>query len=177
MLNFLPQKNKNSIIFEYILRVNVFLLVFVFIASLFLISLFLPSYFFVSLKEDNITSQLESIKQKNINKGDDPIVFIKNINRLSVVLADSSNSDIKDSEIINKIISLKNNDIKISSIVIEHDQTGGRNISIAGISKNRDSLSSFEKEIKIDGYFKSLLFPVSNYIKSSNSDFKATLTI
>lgn len=177
MLNFLPQKNKNSIIFEYILRINIFLFIFLFIACLFLISLFLPSYFFVAEKNNKIDFQLQSIKQKNLSKGDDPIVFIKNINRLSLVLSEDKGSNIKNSEIINKIISLKNNDIKILSININYDNSGGRTISITGTSKVRDSLSAYDKEIKIDGFFKSSTFPVSDFIKGSNSDFTATLTI
>ncbi|MFH1454796.1 MAG: hypothetical protein ABIF22_00495 [bacterium] len=176
MLNFLPQKNKNQIILEYLLRVMSFLLLFVFASSLILISLFVPSFFFVKYKSDTINDQLELAKQKNINIGEDSAVFIKNVNRLAAVLSDINT--LTYSDIINKVMSLKNKDIKISSIIITVENTTGiRKILINGIANTRDSLTTFEKEVKIGGTFKDVLFPVSNFIKNSDSSFSVTLTL
>lgn len=177
MLNFLPQKNKKQIIFEYLLRITVFLLLFIFGSSLILISLFFPSFFFVKYKNDTVNSQLELVKQKNISKGEDPIVSINNVNILSVALAGDANSALSYSEIIKKIVSLKNDGIKISSIAIsKENSTGIKNVLINGIADTRDSLSLYENNIKTDGYFDSVIFPVSNFIKSSNAEFSITLT-
>ena len=176
MLNFLPQKNKNKIIFEYLLRVTSFLLLFVFVSSLILISLFMPAFFFVKYKNDTVSSQLELVKQKNIDKGDDPILFIKNVNRLAIALSDSAGSNINYSDIINKILSIKNKDIKISFIGIS-EENGTKKIILNGIASTRDSLTIFNKNIETDGFFKTVVFPVSNFIKSTNSEFTATLTL
>ncbi|MFA5651951.1 MAG: hypothetical protein WC933_01150 [Candidatus Paceibacterota bacterium] len=176
MLNFLPQKNKNKIIFEYLLRVTVFLLLFVFLSSFVLISLFVPSFFFAKYKNDTVNSQLELTKQKNINKDGDPTIFIKNVNRLVVALSNNNVSNMAYSDIINKVVSLKDKDIKISSINIsEEANTNSKKILINGIAKTRDSLTLFDKEIRVDGFFESVIFPVSNFIKSTNSEFSATL--
>lgn len=177
MLNFLPQKNRNEIIFEYLLRVNIYVLSFILIATSILIILFFPSYFYVKLKNKNINSQLDFAKQKNINKGEDPIVFIKDLNRLSLALSVDHTYSVLCSVIIDKLVLLKNNNIKIYSINIEHLSDGTRKILLNGVAKTRDSLTMFDKEIKTDGFFKSASFPVSNFIKSSNSDFSAVLTI
>lgn len=178
MLNFLPQKNKKQIIFEYLLRISIFLLVFIFISSLILISLFIPSFFFAKYKNDTVNSQLESAKQKNINNGEDPIAFIKNVNRLSVALSDNAGPIVSHSNIINKIVSLKNKDIKILSIIItDENDKGGKTVLLNGIAKTRDSLTAFNNDIKSDGFFSSVVFPVSNFIKSADSEFSATLTL
>jgi hypothetical protein len=177
MLNFLPQKNKNQIIFEYLLRVTAFLLLFIFVSSLILISLFIPSFYFVNYKNDTINIQLESIKQKTINKSDDPVKFIKNVNRLSIALSDNSTSSIRYSELVNKITLLRNKDIKIKSIEISKDISGGVKMYINGIAATRDGLTMFDKAIKVDGSFKEVIFPVSNFYQPVNSEFSATLTL
>jgi hypothetical protein len=176
MLNFLPQKNKNQVIYEYLLRITIFLSLFIFVSSLILISLFLPSFFYTKLKDTSINNQLELAKQKNLNNGVDPIVFIKNVNRLSVALSD--NSTVQYSDIIDKVMSLKNKDIKILSISISEDNSsGGKKVLINGIANTRDSLTLFDKDIRVDGFFNTVVFPISNFIKSTNSEFSATLVI
>lgn len=175
MLNFLPQKNKNKIIYEYLLRVSILLSIFVFLSTLILISLFIPSFFYTKLKNDTINNQLQLTKQKSAIKGEDPALFIKNVNRLSVALSD--NTAIKYSSVINKIVSLKNKDIKILSINITENESGGKKVLINGTANTRDSLTLFEKEIQTDGSFSTVVFPVSNFIQSTNSDFTASLTI
>lgn len=176
MLNFLPKKNKKEVILEYFLRVVFYLLMFIFLSNIVLIILFTPSFFFAKYKNDTLNSQLESVKQKNITNGDDSVAFIKNMNTLSTVLSADSKFILADSDIIKKIVSLKNNNIKILSITItKENELGDKKILLSGIANNRDSLSLYEREIKIDGTFHSVIFPVSNFIKSSDLDFSVTL--
>jgi hypothetical protein len=175
MLNFLPQKNKNMVVAEYLLRVAIFLLISAFFSILVLVSLFMPSFFFVNYKNDTINNQLKVAELNNIGKGDDPILFIKNINMLVTALSNTDDGA-NYSEIIDKIVSLKNKDIMISSIKVSGDaMTNSKKILISGVANTRDSLTSYEKEIKIDGFFDSVEFPVSDFIKSNDSDFSATL--
>jgi len=176
MLNFLPQKNKNQIIYEYLLRVIAFLLLFMFISSLILISLFIPSFFFAKFKNDTINNQLISTQQKSADKGEDPVLFIKNVNRLSISLS-NTNTKATYSDIIKKIVSLKNKGIKISSIVISQESNASKKILINGVAKTRDSLTLFDKEIRIDGFFSNVTFPVADFIKSTDSEFSATLIL
>jgi hypothetical protein len=176
MLNFLLQKNKNMIVLEYILRIVVFLLFFIFAAIIFLITLFTPSFFIANSKNITIKNQLEITKQQNLIKGEDPIVFIKNVNRLASALSED-NTGAGYSDIINKITSLKNKNITISSISINvnGDTANSKKIEITGIAKTRDSLTKYEKDVETDGFFDSISIPVSYFIQDTNSDFSATL--
>ena len=178
MLNFLPQKNKNQIVFEYLLRVSVFLLVFILVSSVVLISLFVPSFFYAKYNNDAIAEQLKVSEQNISNTGGDPIALIKNVNDLSSILSSLDLvAPISYGEIINKIVSIKNKDIKILSINIAEDDTGTKTISINGTSNTRDSLIAFEDVLVSDGSFNNINFPVSDFIQSSNSQFSATLNI
>jgi len=177
MLNFLQQKNKKQIIFEYLLRVSIYLLLFIFVSTIILISFFIPSFFFTKYKNDTVTSQLLSIKQKNSNLSEDPIVFIKKINNLAPVLSNNV-SPLTYSDIVSKIVSLKNNDIKILSITITKEtNTGGKRIILGGVANTRDSLTLFNKDLESDGFFNQVTFPVSNFIKSLDAEFSATLIL
>lgn len=178
MLNFLQQKNKNTIIFEYLLRVTIFLLVIILISVLVLISLFLPSFFFAKYKNNIISGQLESIQQKNIDKGEDPVAYIKNVNRLSTILSGGTNKTIRYRDIIDKIVSFKNKDIKILSISITQEKVlNSKKILINGIANTRNSLTLFDRDIRTDGFFSKVTFPISDFIKGSDSEFSATLII
>jgi uncharacterized protein (DUF2225 family) len=149
---------------------------FIFLSSIVLILLYTPSFFFVKYKNDTLNSQLESNKQKSISKGEDSLIFIKNVNTLSSVFSDNTLSGLSYSDIIKKVTYLKNSDIKIISIVmIKENQVGDKKILVSGIATNRDSLSLYERDIKIDGTFDSVTFPVSNFIKSSDLEFSVTL--
>lgn len=175
MFNFLPQKNKNQIIIEYLLRVLGYLLIFIFSASIILASLFVPTYFFSKYKSDAMNSQYKTINQQPIKNIEDPIALIKKVNRYIPILLDTSMTTVSYSDLINKVISLKNPDIKITSISIINSTTVIKTVSINGISNNRDSLTAFKKSLETDGFFDSVTFPVLDFIKSMGSEFSAVL--
>lgn len=176
-LNFLTLDNKNRITFEYLLRIAIYFLSFTFLSTIILIVLFFPSVFFSNYKNNSVKDQLESAIQNNLNKGEDPILLIKSANRMAVALSsDSSASSLTKSEIISKIISLKNKDIKITSIDIIEDNDLNKKIIMSGFSKTRDNLTLYKNDLKTDGTFSEVIFPVTDFIKSSNSDFQASLT-
>jgi hypothetical protein len=174
MLNFLPQKNKNEIVSEYLLRLSFFLLLFIFLSSIILISLFAPTFFYAKIKDNAFQQQFASVEQENASKGVDPVAFVKNVNVLATSLA--LKSDPTDySDIINKIVSLKNKDIKILSISISEDTPTTEKILLNGIAGERDSLTDYENALETDGFFNSISFPVTDFIQDSNSGFFATL--
>lgn len=176
MLNFLEKKNKKQVVCEYILRVGIYLSLFVFLSSLMLIAFFAPSFFFVKYKDETIQKQLESINQTNLNKAEDPIAAIKNINKFSTIFPKENTQKNSYKDIIDKIISLKNNNIKIYYINIEQ---GAKNkkIIVNGVANTREGLTTFNNSLKTDGFFSEVSFPVTDFIKSSNADFTATLTL
>jgi len=175
MLNFLPQNNKKKIILEYLSRILIMLLIFLFFAVVLLISLFIPSIIFSKYKNQTVKNQLESIKITNINENQDPIELIKKINTMIGILSGGNTVSLLMSNTIQKIISLKNKDIEILSISISDNSTSSEKIIINGIAKTRDGLTLFDKDLKNDGLFYSVDLPISNLIKNTNAQFTITL--
>ncbi|MFA5934380.1 MAG: hypothetical protein WC827_00620 [Candidatus Paceibacterota bacterium] len=174
MLNFIPEKNKGKIITEYFFRFFTYFLLFSFFTLVVLISLFLPSNFYSKYKNNNISGQLSSIKGEVGENNEDPIEIIKDVNKYVKIFVNEKEKT-QFSDIIQKIISLKNKNIKISSISVINDVGDTVKIVINGISGTRDSLTSFDRELKNEGYFQSVELPVSNLIKNIDSDFTMTL--
>lgn len=175
MLNFLPQKNRKQIILEYLHRVFSLLLQFFFVINIILITFFMPSYFYAKYKNNTINDQLLSLQDENATKGEDPVGFMKNINKLSIALSNDQNFTITYNDIVDKIISYKDKDIKIQMISISQEKNEDKKVQLSGIAKTRDSLTSFSTNMKTDGFFSSVVFPVSNFLKSSDLEFSATL--
>ena len=175
MLNFLLEKDKKNIVTEYFFRVAIYFLLFGLFSLVILVSLFLPSNFYSKYKNINVSQQLSSIKEGVGKNSEDPIKTITGVNKFIKVFSDDGRGMLF-SDIINKIISLKNKKIKISLFSINKSKDGSLDIIIKGISDTRDDLTSFDKELKKDGYFQSVELPVSDLIKNIDSDFTITLT-
>lgn len=174
MLNFVLEKNKKNIIEEYFIRVfNIFLIFFLF-SIILLITLLLPSVFYIKYENNIVSQQLLSIKDKVGNNNEDPIEIIKNTNFITKII-DSEIENYDFTGILEKVISLKNNNIKIHSFSIIKNSNNKIEIIIDGISKTRDSLTSFNKKLKESGLFEKVELPVSDLIKNIDSNFKITL--
>jgi hypothetical protein len=176
MLNFLTQNIKNKVINEYSLRLVVVLLIMIFIVCVFLISLFLPSFFMSMYKslaiDDQYRTTMLNIKEDSLNS----IEIVKENNSLISVLSSKNAQDISTStsEFIEKIFLLKNENIKISSVLVSN-KVGEVKVIIGGVSKTREGLTLFNKALKNSYYFDEIILPVVNLLKSIDIEFNITL--
>lgn len=174
MLHFLPQQNRKKVISEYILRVCTCFLLFVSIAAAFFIILFLPSVFFSLYKYKNVEYQLSSANISVTNKSIDPIAMIKRVNTLPQIFSDASTTGIMVTDVLQKIISLKNSHIQIKHFAITGDAFSQR-IIMQGTSATRDGLIAFQDSLKAESTFTSVDLPVSFLIKDTDNDFTMTV--
>ncbi len=175
MLSFLPQNNRKKVIAEYLSRVFVIFLVFLFSSAVILIFLFIPSAIFSKYKNQTVNNQLESIKVADRSKNQDPTELIKKINAMVGMLSNEKTASILMSDMIQKIISLKNKNIQISSISISKDNSASEKIIISGVAKTRDDLTMFDNDLKNDDSFYSVDLPISDLIKNTDAQFTITL--
>ncbi len=176
MLNFLPKSYIKKVNLGYIFRTYVFLFTFILLAGIILTLLFIPSAIFSKYKNITVANQLESTKSVEVNEGVDAVALIKKLNAIVKVLSISGQTGLSPSDLVNKIISIKNTDIKISAISISNIQDVVTKIVITGVSKTRDSLTSFDNGLISDGTFASVDLPISSLIKSTDANFTMTLT-
>lgn len=177
MLHFLLQNNRKQIIIEYILRVLIFLLFFAFAASIVLTAFFLPSVFFADYKYNTVNNQTQSANLIDANKYENSASLLKKINVLTTALSYGKSTSTLDTNLIDKIISLKNANIYISSISILSDESAHvENVSLSGISGDRDDLTLFYNDLKSDGSFQNVVLPVSNLIEDANAPFTITFS-
>src|SRR5690349_8660857 len=148
MLSFLPQNNRKVIITEYLSRIFIVFLNFSFIGLIILIALFVPSSIFSKYKSATVKNQLETVKIASSQESQDPVELIKKINAMVSILSKEDTTPILMSDMIQKIVDLKNKDIKITAINIAKDLSGMERISVSGVGKTRDSLTTFNKDLK-----------------------------
>ncbi len=174
MLDFLPQKNKRQVTLEYILRGLIFLLVAVFLGLFLLILLFIPSAIFSKYESKTVANQLDITESLASKSNNDVVALVKKLNSMADIL-ERDTANISDSGIIDKIISLKNNNISISSFSISAAAGNSQKITISGIASTRDDLTSFNKALVDDGTFTNVDLPVSYLINNTNANFSITL--
>lgn len=175
MLNFLPQRNKKSVVYEYILRISSFLLFFFFVVLLFLICFLTPSYFFAKYKEKVVSDQLNSMISISSDSKDTSLSTIKDTNAIIAVLSATDTLPIKKSDLIKKVINNKGSGISLRLFSFSNINAGSANMTIAGVTNTRDDLINFEKILQKDGSFSSVNLPISNIIKDVKSDFTMVL--
>ena len=177
MLHFLLQNNKKQIIIEYLLRLSIFFLLFAFAASLILTAFFLPSFFFADYKYKTVNDQAQSANIVDEKKYDDSASLVKKINVLTTALTYGKSESAIYTDLIDKIILLKNAYISISNISISSDESAHvENVSLSGISGDRDDLTSFYNDLKGEGSFQNVVLPVSSLIEDTNAPFTITFS-
>ncbi len=159
------------------LRTSIFLLLFVFASSFVLIAFFLPSFFFAEYKYKTIGDQAQSVNLTNADKYENSSSIVKKINGMANALSYGKSESALTTDLIDKIISLKNSNITISAISISSNAGANvKNIVINGTSGNRDDLTVFYNNLKGEGSFQNVILPVSSLIQSTGASFTITLS-
>jgi hypothetical protein len=174
MLHFLPEQNTKQVRLEYIMRVCIYAFFFIFLASLLLISLFLPSVIFSVFNNQTAQSQLVSILAVNNAEGIDPTTVIAGANGMTKVFSGEDASSTELSDIVGKIVSLKNTNVQIASIVMT-ENPGTKTFVVSGTAMTRDDLTAFDNALVNSGIFASVNLPVSDLIDDTNDTFAITL--
>ena len=175
MLNFLPQKSKKSVVYEYILRISSFLLFFIFVVLLFLICFLSPSYFFAKYKEKVVSDQLNTMVSASQNSGDSTLTTIRNTNSVINILSATDTLSLSRSSLIKIIVDNKVDGVSINSLSFVNNTDGSLSLTVNGVANTRDDLIAFNKNLKKDGSFSSIDLPISDIIRNMKSDFTMIL--
>jgi hypothetical protein len=142
---------------------------------LLLIMSFIPTAIYSKYKNRTVDAQLGLVKSTQTTDEKETSLIVTKLNGLADVLSRDSDQ-ISSIGLVDKILSLKNSNISLVSLSILEGENGLRKITVSGISRSRDDLTRFNKNLISDGSFGNIDLPVSNLIKNSDLNFTMTMT-
>lgn len=178
MANLLPNKTKLALISLYKKRLIVVSLWM--ICSIFIISSILMGSLFVVLKLNNqsltklltFSDGLEDVRNANKYRND-----ISAANEQAKIIVNNNQQNISPTYYIDKINNLKSKKIKINIISVERAENSDLSISFNGSAETRSDIVDFINQLEKSGEFTEVNAPVSNFIKSTDSNFTITVVI
>lgn len=177
MINFLSEKNKKEVKSEYSLRVISTFLIALSLTMVFVCVFLIPAHILSIYRKAVISDQLTMIKSSSLNQTSISLSEVKRINEIVKVLTPNITDQKPLSDYVKSVLNVKNRDITISSISVDSDVSQNPKIILKGLSKTRDGLTRFAKDIKSLNIFSSVDLPISSLVKSSDIDFVITLIL
>lgn len=156
------------------------------IAVTFLVSINLvllaPAYMSLSSEQASAELRIANFTGKSsaqvAEEEQDASKTIADINKKMALLlgvSTSTNPRSIPSEVFESILSLKEGNIKISSLL--YDATPEREqVVVSGRSLDRDSLARFVESLRQKSGFTTVDLPIHSYVKSTNIDFTITMS-
>ena len=180
MINITPKEEKIRLERDFYLRVAIFFLALLGVATIVACFAVLPSYITSLERKNFVNTQLEKQKNNNTPELDKTALGIaKDLDfKLKLMEKLQKNDYAFSSNVIDKVNAKKTNGIKITEI--SFDASGAdkiKKIKVSGVAANREKLLEFRKLFEADSSFKSVDLPISNFIKGSNIQFYINLVI
>src|SRR3989344_1377875 len=175
MLELLPKSQKQSIKKEYFLRLTVVSLSFLLAAGILFLIFLSPSYFLSVVKEDVINKEFENVKKTHSESGDKEFEGAIKSSKEMIALLKSKDGAFLMKDLILKIISKKSSRVAIDGISMNYSKSGQYQISIKGISKNRELLKLFADSLRREKNLNRFNCLFSNFAKIADIDFNITL--
>lgn len=179
-MNLLPITEKEKIIKGLKQRTIVLALFAVTISFVFGFVILIPSYFLVENNFSKIKSENMTLGNNNEKEQNEMIGLPEEIeSKLPVLENVIYQKNIQ--SILNEIIDLKNDKIKITSLSFSRDASfGGEKgivVIVSGVSQDRLSLASFSNNLKESKNFTNINVPVSSLAKDKNLPFTINIFI
>ncbi len=177
MFNLLPIDFKEAIKKEYRMRKLIVILFFLIALEATFIIFVLPTWLSSFYRERVITSQYEEMKGTLSNASTTSVnLDIKNINSKLGVISSSMEYP-KLLPFIDVILKQKNSSITIDQFVYSFIDKTSADLTIRGVSSQRETLVSFVKRLEETGVFKKVNLPIGNLAKDRDISFTLNLTI
>ncbi len=178
MANLLPTNTKKTIRKEYRFR---FLIVSsVMLAALIgsALLLLLPGYTLSSLRGDIASDQLafEKNKSTSLKEEEENNRIILGVNSKLRLLSVQKDGGPSAYDTLNRIIEIKNSDIKISSFFFGKN-ADNTSLSLSGVAATRSTLLDFINTLKAEKDFISVDLPISNFVEQRDIDFSIKIIV
>jgi len=177
LVNVLPDREKNSLVKEYWVRLLIISILLFIITCLSVVVLLFPSYYLSKTKETLASNQLDGFKSINPEINDGFVSKVNNINsKLALLSPVNSNHQMSD-KVFDKLPSMIPKGITVSKIFYNERSDMIRTLEIHGQAENRDSLSSLKQILDSDPDFLSVELPISSYLERVNLSFSISIIL
>ena len=175
----LPEDEIRTLRKEY--RIRLLITMIFFLSCIFLFGIFslMPSYLFFYNKEDRAIEIASELEKGRIARGADIIEKeLKDDNKIIKKVLSSFSNTSNHSELIQNILSNRNNGILINSFNVSKDEGTSTPIEIEfqGKASTREVLIAFKDGLEKERNFSKVELPVSDLAKSKDISFSIRLT-
>ena len=175
MRNLLLPKDKKILYREYLLRLAVVVLVFLFFTLIAGIVFLSPSYFISQAKEKVISDQAEITKASIAarEQAASSVVLVEARQKLELLATHKAQPRI--TEIFRAVVLSKPDGIQIIGLLYRERGEPGGEVVVGGVASKREILLSFQKVLEQEPLFETVVLPVS--VLAPDQDIEFTITI
>ena len=172
MINLLPPENKIAIKKEYLRRLVVVFGIFL-LSIILVIAVLLITLFFIVNNQKKAQDESVFLKEHLSLQNEAEInSLVSEINSKISLLNNNQKNTKRVSEILEKVISTKTKEIKITFLSFDSNK-----VSIYGTSETRTDLINFIEDLKKEPVFSRVNFPLSNFLKEGNVEFNIVIEL
>ena len=177
MVNLLPEKEKIKILREYQTRLLVIVLFLIFCLLIVFAVFVSPSFFLTNTKQQTLSHQFSQIKTSTPFQTlpSSMTSSVSDINFALDVLDSSTMFSPK--KILDLILSDKKSSISIKSISIFQKSQDLVEVSVSGISSDRESLLGFSRKLQSEKTFENVVLPISDLAKGTDISFTINFSV
>lgn len=177
MFNLLPKNLKEKIKAEYKIRLLIVIFIFViFTQMLFAVFLF-PSWLVSYQKEKEVLAETENLNQNKSGPDADSTASIIALTNLKLNIINTVLKYPEAALFLETIIKSKTPGVSLYQFIYTSTGGSGANISVSGLSLNRQDLVLFAKNLSDSAKFRTVDLPVSNLTKDKDLSFSINLDI
>jgi hypothetical protein len=177
MFNLLPEEEKKNILVEYAIRRIIVLLLFLFVSGLIATISIFPSMLLSSSKTQEVEKQIEVARSSPILKEEADLNSRLTETNLKLSALMPIEDSISVDDLINRVIQKKSDGIRLSGFFYRHASSKtSSGFSISGVAEDRESLSTFVKNLQGEALFTKVDLPVSNFTKDKDATFSIQIS-
>jgi len=176
MRNLLLEEDKKKLRKEYLLRVSVVTLTFLFFSFVAGTIFLFPSYIISRAKEDVIRNQIEIIEQSiSVREQEAKVaVLIEAKEKLNLLVTQDDQLSV--AAVFEIIVRARPEGIQLSGLFWGERKKARSELVIEGVAARRETLLSFKNALKEEELFETVDLPISNLTSDKDIDFSIRIS-
>ena len=175
MINLISENQKERTHREYMMRLAVIALMFMFflvlIASIFLV----PSYLVASVNAKYTQDQLEAMKSRRDPEMEKISASIQSINKNLGIFTSSLGAVSIPEDILKPIIDARGTGVTFAQMLYEKKDKIGWSVTLHGAALSREEMLTFVRNLEASGKYEKINVPIGDLIKGQNVEFDLVL--